>query len=393
MSTGAEEMAARRPRRSRRGVLWIAMGAIVVAAVILGAGALSGWFSSPAITLVGAGATFPDPLIRKWSSAYVTVTGVRVNYQAVGSGAGISQITAKTVDFAGSDAPLSATERAAAPGLLHIPETLGAVTAAYNLPGIPSGLNLTGDILVYMFLGSTSPSGITMWNDPSIAAVNPGVSLPAQAISVVHRSDGSGTTFVWTSYLHLANSAWNTSLVGKNPAWPVGIGAQGNAGVAGKILQTPYSIGYVELAYTVQNSMTVAKIENPAGNFVLPSLASTASAAAAAAPTLPTSDGDWSGVSILMAPGAGSYPVSSLTYLLVYKELNAIGPSMTQARAKALVDFIWWAVSAQCPTAPATCDGQSYSTALVYVPLPQSVVTLDEQGLRNVTFNGQTLRT
>src|SRR5207247_873165 len=189
MSTGAEEMAARRPRRSRRGVLWIAVGAIVVAAVILGAGALSGWFSSSAITLVGAGATFPDPLIRKWSSAYVTVTGVRVNYQAVGSGAGISQITAKTVDFAGSDAPLSATERAAAPGLLHIPETLGAVTAAYNLPGIPSGLNLTGDILVYMFLGSTSPSGITMWNDPSIAAVNPGVSLPAQAISVVRSEE------------------------------------------------------------------------------------------------------------------------------------------------------------------------------------------------------------
>jgi len=222
-----------------------------------------------------------------------------------------------------------------------------------------------------------------MWNAANITAVNPGVSLPAQAINVVHRSDGSGTTFVWTSYLHLAHSDWNSSLVGKNPAWPVGTGAQGNSGVAQKVLQVPYSIGYVELAYTVQNSMKVAKIQNPAGNFVLPTLASTATAAGAAAVTLPSSDGNWTGVAILMAPGADSYPVSSLTYLLVYKELNTIGPSMTQARAKALVDFLWWAVN----------DGQSYSSALVYVPLPQSVVTLNEQGLRNVTFNGQTLHT
>ncbi len=225
MSTAAEEMAVRRPRRSRK-VLWITVAAIAVAAAILGAVALLGWFSSPAITLVGAGATFPDPLIRRWSSVYVnrTLGAVRVNYQAIGSGAGISQITAKTVDFAGSDAPLSASERAAAPGLLHIPETIGAVTAAYNLPGIPSGLNLTGDILVYIFLGS----------------VNPGVTLPAQPITVVHRSDGSGTTFVWTSYLHLANAAWGSSLVGKNPAWPVGPGALGNSGVAQKVIQTQY---------------------------------------------------------------------------------------------------------------------------------------------------------
>src|SRR2546426_3655108 len=286
----SEELVKRRSGMGRRTV-FIAVSAIIVVAIVLIYGAFAGWFGgSQPITLVGAGATFPFPLISKWSSVYVNVTSgrVRVNYQAIGSGGGISQITAKTVDFAGTDAPLSATERAAAPGLLHIPETIGAVTVAYNLPGIPSGLNLTGDILVYMFLGSTSPSGITMWNDPSIAAVNPGVSLPAQPISTVHRSDGSGTTFVWTSYLHLANANWTSALVGKNPAWPVGIGAQGNAGVAGKILQTPYSIGYVELAYTVQNSMTVAKIENPAGNFVLPSLASTAAAAPAAAPTPPS---------------------------------------------------------------------------------------------------------
>ena len=376
MSTDAEQMAMLRPRRGRS-VVWIAVAAVVIAVVVIGAGALMGWFSGSPITIVGAGASFPQPLIAKWASVYVNLTGVRVNYASVGSGAGISQITAKTVDFGASDAPLNATERSRAPGLLHIPETIGAVTAAYNLPGIPSGLNLTGQVLGDIFLGT-----ITNWNDANITSLNPGVTLPNAAISVVHRADGSGTTFIWTSYLHLANSAWNTSLVGKNPAWPVGIGAQGNAGVAGKILQTPYSIGYVELAYTVQNSMTVAKIRNPAGNWILPTLASTSDAAASASPTLPAPDGDWSTVSILNAPGANSYPVSSLTYLLVYKELNVFGSAMTQARASALVDFVWWAVH----------EGQNYSAALVYVPLPASIQSLDEGGLQTMMFNGQPLR-
>jgi len=380
MSTDIQEMQARRPRGGRK-MLWVAVGAIAIVAVVLVAGALAGWFGGgQAITLVGAGATFPDPLIRKWSSVYLNVTlgAVRVNYQALGSGAGISQITAKTVDFAGTDAPLNATERTNAPGLLHIPETIGAVTAAYNLPGIPSGLNLTGQILADIFLGT-----ITTWDDASIAALNPGVTLPSTSISVVHRSDGSGTTFVWTSYLHLASTTWPTSLVGKNPNWPAGIGKQGNAGVAGYVRQTANTIGYVELAYTVQNSMTVAKVRNPAGNFILPTLNSTSDAAAGASPSLPASNASWTGVSILNAPGATSYPISSLTYLLIYEELNVLGPSMTQARAKALVDFVWWAVH----------DGQAYSEALVYVPLPDSVKTLNEQGLRNVTFNGQTLHT
>ena len=377
-SADSEEMKRRRPQTNRTN-LFIVVGVVVTVAAVLIAGAFVGWFGgAQPISLVGAGATFPYPLISRWSSVYVNLTGVRVNYQAIGSGGGISQITAKTVDFAGSDAPLSPPERTAAPGLLHIPETIGAVTAAYDLPGLSSGLNLTGDVLVEIFRGS-----VTMWNDPGITSLNPSLTLPSQAITVVHRSDGSGTTYVWTNYLHTASaSAWPSSLVGKSINWPVGIGQLGNAGVAAKILQTAYTVGYVELAFTVQNSMTVAKIQNPAGNFILPSLASTAAAAAGAAPSLPSPDADWSQVSILDAPGPESYPVSSFTYLLVYKELSAIGPSMTRAKAQALVDFLWWAVH----------DGQTYSAALVYVPIPAAVVTLDEQGIRSMTHNGQTLR-
>ncbi len=381
----ADEMTARRAGRGGK-KLWIILAVIVIAGVIIGYGAFSGWFSgSSGITLVGAGATFPYPLISKWSSAYVNLTGVRVNYQAIGSGGGVSQITAKTVDFAGTDSPLNGTERTRAPGLLHLPETIGAVTAAYNLAGIPSGLNLTGQVLADIFLGT-----ITNWNNGTIAAMNPGVSLPNVAITVVHRSDGSGTTFVWTSYLHVASTTWPSSLVGKNPNWPTGIGKPQNTGVAGYIKQNANTIGYVELAYTVQNSMTVAKVQNPAGNFILPTLNTTKAAAEGAAPVLPSPDGDWSGVSILDAAGANSYPISSLTYLLLYKELNVLGSSMTQPKAKALVDFVWWAVHDVVDGKPA---GQSYSEALLYVPLPQAIVTLVEGGLRTITYNGQTLHT
>jgi len=371
--------------RLRRGSprnVGIVVAVIVIALVLVAVAVLAGLFN-PApvqrVTLLGSGATFPYPLITKWSSVYVNETGgrVQVNYQGGGSGAGIQAITAKTVDFAGSDAPLKPSERAAAPGLLHIPETIGAVTAAYNVASLSSGLNLTGHVLGEIFLGR-----ITRWNHANISALNPGVTLPSSTITVVHRSDSSGTTFVWTSYLHLANPGWNSSVVGKSINWPVGIGASGNAGVAGKILTTPDSIGYVELAYTVQNSMKVAKIRNPANNFVSPSLASTA-AAAASAPTFPSPDGDWNNVTILDAAGANSYPIASFTYLLVYKELNTIGTSMTQAKAQALVDFLWWCVH--------NPGGQQYAAGLVYPTLPQTVVTLDEQAIRSITFNGQTL--
>jgi len=371
-----------RLRRGSRRNVGVVVAVIVIALVLVAVAVLAGLFNptpGQKITLLGSGATFPYPLITKWSSVYVNDTGgrVQVNYQGIGSGAGIQAITAKTVDFAGSDAPLKPSERAAAPGLLHVPETIGAVTAAYNVASLSSGLNLTGHVLGEIFLGK-----ITTWNHANISALNPGVVLPNSAIRVVHRSDSSGTTFVWTSYLHLENPGWSSSLVGKSINWPVGIGASGNAGVAGKILTTPDSIGYVELAYTVQNSMKVGKIRNPTGNFISPSLASTA-AAAASAPTFPSPDGDWNNVTILNAAGANSYPIASFTYLLVYKELNAIGTSMTQAKAQALVDFLWW-----CVHDP---GGQQYATSLVYPTLPPTVVMLDEQAIRSMTFNGQTL--
>src|SRR5881296_2655440 len=369
-----------RLRRGSRRNVGVVLAVIVIALVLVAVAVLAGLFTPTTgqkVTLLGSGATFPYPLITKWSSVYVNDTGgrVQVNYQGIGSGAGIQAITAKTVDFAGSDAPLKPSERAAAPGLLHIPETIGAVTAAYNVASLSSGLNLTGNVLGEIFLGK-----ITTWNSANISALNPGVTLPSSQITVVHRSDSSGTSFVWTSYLHLENSGWNPSLVGKSINWPVGVGASGNSGVAGKVLTTPDSIGYVELAYTVQNSMKVAKIQNPAGNWILPSLASTA-AAAASFTNPPTPSGDWGNVSILNTACATSYPIASLTYRLVYQELNTIGTSMTAQKAQGLVDFLWWAVH----------DGQSRGAALVYPTLPAGLVTLDEGAIRSITFNGQTL--
>src|SRR5256886_7296775 len=257
-----------RLRRGSRRNVGIVVAVIVIALILVGVAVLAGLFN-PApvqrVTLLGSGATFPYPLITKWSSVYVNETGgrVQVNYQGGGSGAGIQAITAKTVDFAGSDAPLKPSERAAAPGLLHIPETIGAVTAAYNVASLSSGLNLTGHFLGEIFLRT-----IPTCSHANISALNPGVVLPSSTITVVHRSDSSGTTFVWTSYLHLENPGGNSSFVGKSINWPGGIGASGNAGVAGKILTTPNSLGLGGLAYTLPNSIEVGKIRNPAGNFI-----------------------------------------------------------------------------------------------------------------------------
>jgi phosphate transport system substrate-binding protein len=371
-------------RRSRRG-LWVAVGVVIVVVLVVAYVVASGMLNpstTPPQTLSGAGATFPAPLITVWTQKYVNLTGVKVNYQAVGSGAGITDLQNKAVDFGASDAPLQPKDRAtnsnlALGAVLHIPETIGAVTFAYNLPGVLAGMDITGPVLVQIFLGH-----ITMWDDSNITTLNPTLTLPHQSINVVHRSDSSGTSFVWTSYLHLSNTtAWNKSLVGKSINWPVGVGKSGNSGVAGQIVNTPYSAGYVELAYVLQNSMTVARIKNPAGSFVLPSLNSTNAAAANAVLPATGGIGDWANVSILNAAGAASYPVATFTYLLVYKELNTLGSSETQARAQALVNFLWWVVH----------DAQQYSSSLAYVPLPSSVVTIDETSINSLTFNGVAL--
>lgn len=331
-------------------------------------------------TLNGAGATFPAPLLNAIIAHYTTQVrpNVQINYQAVGSGAGISAFTSKTVDFGATDAALTASQREAAPNALHILETIGAIVITYNVPGVPSGLKLTGPIIADIYLGK-----ITKWNDPAIAALNPTITLPNQDIIKVRRSDSSGTTSWFTKYLSAVSPTWNTQVgSGTTVQWPgVTIGASGNANVAATVNQTQYSIGYVELAYALQNNMPVAAIQNPAGNFILPSLAST-TAAAESLPTsgLPAGSGDWTSVSLLNTPGSQAYPIVTPTYLLVYKELNVI-PGMTLDKARQLVDFLWYIIH----------DGQQFASGLQYAPLPSNIVQLNEATLRSVTFNGQPL--
>jgi phosphate transport system substrate-binding protein len=325
------------------------------------------------LTLNGAGATFPYPLISKWSSEYSKINpNIQINYQSVGSGAGIQQITAKTVNFGASDAPLSEQVYKNLTGILQIPETIGAVVVAYNLPGIPKGMNLSGDVIADIFLGK-----ITKWNDPRIVSLNPGIQFPAKDIIVAHRSDGSGTTFVFTDYLSSVSPDWK-SKVGKGTSvnWPVGLGGKGNEGVAGIINQNTYAIGYVELIYAkLQNNISYAYIKNKAGKFIEPTLETTANAVAGAVTTLPSGDASWSSVSIVNAPGDNSYPISSFTYLLVYKNQTDL------TKGKALAEFLWWAVH----------DGQSYSSGLQYVPLPKEVVSLNEKTIKLMNYNGQPL--
>jgi phosphate transport system permease protein/phosphate transport system substrate-binding protein len=346
-----------------------------------------------AITLNGAGATFPFPLIDTWRVEYQSVNpSISLNYQSIGSGGGVRQFTERTVDFGASDAPLTEEEMQALSSStpVHIPETIGSVVAAYNLPGIDKGLKLTGPVLADIFAGK-----ITRWDDPRISELNPDLSLPTAAdIVVVHRSDGSGTTFIWTSYLSQVSPEWNQTVgAGKSVQWTVGLGAQGNEGVSNTVLSTPNSIGYVELTYALTTDMDYASLMNRAGNFVEPTLASTQAAAQAAimnnassssnnittsaAVGLPTGDQSWTQVTLLDAPGADSYPIASFSYLLLYKELSTNIDSMEKAQA--LAQFVNWAIT----------DGQQFASPLHYVPLPDSVVQHNQQTLRSLTFNGQ----
>ena len=361
---------------------------IIIAVVLIGIISVSAYValsppSSPtgeSVTLNGAGATFPYPLLESMMNEYKQVkSNVLINYQAIGSGGGISALQGKTVDFAGSDAPLGATDRAEAPNTLHIPETIGAVTVPYNLPGVSTGLHLTSQTIADIFQGK-----ITKWNDPAIQDVNPEIMLPDHDIVVAHRSDGSGTTFIFTGYLSKVSTSWEQEIgQGKTVAWPVGLGGNGNTGVAGIIQGTKYSIGYVELAYALENDMTVAGIQNPSGNWIAPSLATTTAAVESkASQGLPTGDASWENVDVLNAPGEQAYPIVSFTYLLVYKELNVV-PGMTETKATALIQFLWWVIH----------DGQQFGPALEYAPLPSNVVQLNEASIQSITFNGQTLST
>ncbi len=360
----------------------IVVAVIAVAMITLGLLAYQQASPTRTVTLNGAGATFPFPLIDKWAAEYHKIKpNVKVNYQSIGSGGGIQQHIEKTVFFAASDAPLTEAQAAKAPNTLHIPITIGGVVPIYNIPGIQKGLKFTGEILADIYLGK-----ITKWNDPRLAAINPGVDLPDKEIVVVHRSDGSGTTFVWTSYLSCVSQEWREKVGrGTSVNWPIGLGAKGNEGVAATVQQTPYSIGYVEFTYAKKNNLTYGYVQNAAGEFIEPSIESFAKAAEYAAITLPKGDESWSKVSIIESivnntRARGAYPITSFSYFLVYKELNVL-PNMDEETARALVEFLWWAIH----------DGQGYASDLHYVPLPPSVVAHNEETIRMITYNGQQL--
>ena len=327
----------------------------------------------------GAGATFPFPLIDLWRVEYNNdFDNVNLNYQSIGSGGGVKQHIEKTVNFAASDAPLTVKERGLAPDTLHVPETIGGVTITYNIPEIPkSGLKLTGKVISGIFMGN-----ITKWNDPLIKELNPGLNLPNQDVVVAHRSDGSGTTFVFTDYLTTVDpDGWGKKVgKGKSVPWPKGLAAAGNEGVAGIVRSTTYSVGYVELAYAFQTEMTFAHVQNGDKNkFIEPSISTITAATAGIANKLPASDADWSAVSTVNAPGPDSYPISSFSYLLVYKDLKET--SKNKEEAKAMLHMIYWMLT----------NGQTFAPTLLYSPLPDNVVELGKKGLSQITYDGEVL--
>ena len=329
--------------------------------------------------LTGAGATFPFPLIDLWRVEYNSAyPSVNLNYQSIGSGGGIKLHTEKTVNFAASDAPMSTAEVAKAPGTLHLPETIGAVTVVYNVPELPEGkIKLTGQIISDIFKGR-----ITSWSDPAIKNINPGLNIPDKGIKVVHRSDGSGTTFVFTDFLAKADpNGWGKEIgYGKSVPWPIGLAGKGNEGVAAIVKSTPYSLGYVELAYAFQTKMTYAIVQNADKTaFVEPSIEGASLAAAEIVDKLPAANGDWSKVSIVNAPGPKSYPIASFSYLLVYDDLAKVTKSKEEA--KAVIHLIYWMVT----------KGQDYSEGLLYAPIPDPVASLDLKGLSMVKYNGEQL--
>jgi phosphate transport system substrate-binding protein len=331
---------------------------------------------SPA-SLTGAGATFAMPLITLWSSHYEGATRDRVNYNSIGSGGGIRAHIDRTVDFAASEAPLNAEQYDRAPGTLTLPFTIGTVTLAYNIPGVDQ-LRLTGDVVADIFLGT-----VRRWNDPRIRELNPDVDLPDQGIVVAHRSDGSGTTFVFTDYLSKVSPTWRERVgSATSVAWPTGIGGNGNEGVAGAIRNNPYSIGYIELSYASSLGMPTASIRNRAGTFVAPSLESGTAAAAAAVQSLPAGHERWTEVSFTDADGADSYPISSFSYFIMYEDLDRLA-DMTRERAEAVVRWIEWAIT----------GGQRYNNDVQNASIPESVRELNLRTLDRVTFQGEPVRT
>jgi phosphate transport system substrate-binding protein len=308
--------------------------------------------SSGSVDLTGAGATFPYPIYSKWFSDYAKSTGVKINYQSIGSGGGIRQLSEGTVDFGASDSPMSDAELANAKfgPIFHIPTVLGAVVITYNVPALSAPLHLTPQAIADIFAGK-----ITKWNDARIASLNPSASLPSSDILVVHRSDGSGTTYIFTDYLTTAAPSWKPIGKGKEVNWPVGLGAKGNEGVAGQVKQTPGAIGYVELAYAKQNGLPIAAVKNKAGKFIVASVPAVTAAAAGVAKSLPANT-DFR-ISVADAPGADAYPISSFTWILAYQHQS------DPVKGKKLVDFLNWALT----------SGEAEAASLDYAPLPSEM--------------------
>jgi len=318
--------------------------------------------ASENIQINGAGATFPYPIYSKWFAEYNTLhPNVRINYQSIGSGGGIRQLLNQTVSFGATDGPMTDEQLTSAPGpILHLPTVLGAVVPVYNVPGVDAELKFTGALLADMYLGK-----VKKWNDEAIAKVNPGVKLPATDVTIVHRSDGSGTTYIFMDYLSKLSPEFKTK-VGVNTSvnLPVGVGGKGNEGVSGLVSQTPGSMGYVELIYALQTKIPYGAVQNAAGEFMKASVDSVTKAAAAAAANMPA---DFR-VSITNAEGAGSYPISSFTWVLLYENPT------DKAATKVMVDFMRWALT----------DGEKYAADLGYAPLPDSVVKLEEAALQKI---------
>ncbi|HLW59896.1 MAG TPA: phosphate ABC transporter substrate-binding protein PstS [bacterium] len=349
---------------------WIA-GA-VLAGLILGPGGLpwgtTGAVAAGPIVLTGAGATFPYPIYSRWFAEYNRLhPDVRINYQSIGSGGGIAQVQKGTVDFGASDAPLSDDQlKAMGRPVALIPTVAGSIAMSYNVPGVGSGLRLTPENIADLYMGQ-----ITKWNDPRLAANNPSVKLPNLPVTIVHRSDGSGTTFHFTSFLSIVSRGW-ADKVGRSTSveWPTGIGGKGNEGVSGLVKQTPGGIGYVELAYVVQNQLTYAVVRNRSGAWIAPSLSATTAAAAGGADAMvKTNDVR---VSIAYSPGATTYPIAGFTYLLIPKEQT------DESKGKALTDFLWWAIH----------DGEKDAPQLLYAPLPAPVVLIDERIIKTIGYQG-----
>src|SRR5437016_13069768 len=343
---------------------------VLTFALAVGFAGCNGGGANKEVRLQGAGATFPNPLYQKWLSEYGKLNAnIKIDYQSIGSGGGIKQIQARTVDFGASDAPMTDAELKASPGeLIHIPTVLGAVVITYNLSGVAKPLRFSPDVIADIFLGK-----ITKWNDARIKADNPDANLPSTDLTVVHRAESSGTSFVFTDYLAKVSAEWKEKVgADKSPKWPVGQGGKGNEGVTGQLKQQPNTIGYVELAYAVQNKLPVALVKNASGNFVAPSIDAITAAAASASAQTPED----LRVSITNATGENAYPISSYTYVLAYKE------QPDRLKGKAVIDFVWWGIH----------DGEKFANDLQYAPLPDAIVKRAEAKINSITAGGKPLR-